>query len=71
MFEDDGIKIVREVEPSHEYRGKYEKKKKGKISPVRDPDQNRMGRRTGRVAIHSYFQLTSFVYPLEGHPEPL
>ena len=27
MFEDDWIKIMREVEPSREYRGKYEKKR--------------------------------------------
>ena len=39
MFEDDGIKIVREVEPCREYRGKYEKKKnKKKLSPE-DPDR--------------------------------
>ena len=34
MFEDDGVKLVREVEPDPTVRGKYERRKKRtKVGP--------------------------------------
>ena len=33
MFEDDGVKFVREVEPDPKVRGKYERKKRTRVGP--------------------------------------
>ena len=33
MFEDDGVKFVREVEPDRKVRGRYERKKRTRVGP--------------------------------------